>query len=74
MSFTPFYLTRWFSCKYYEYPSYSFAFAETISTDEIRKAVSAMDSMEINGRRLRVRAAGDKDKPNPRGSNSSNPA
>ncbi|TRY73366.1 hypothetical protein TCAL_01563 [Tigriopus californicus] len=39
----------------------AFAFAETKSADEIKKAVKAMDSIEIRGRRLRVRAAGDKD-------------
>lgn len=41
---------------------YRFAFAETISEEEVQKAVKAMDSNEINGRRLRVRSAGDKDK------------
>uniref|UniRef100_A0A0K2TSQ7 RRM domain-containing protein n=1 Tax=Lepeophtheirus salmonis TaxID=72036 RepID=A0A0K2TSQ7_LEPSM len=40
-----------------------FAFAETTSKSEIQKAIAAMDSKEINGRRLRVRAAGDKDPP-----------
>ncbi len=39
-----------------------FGFAETINREEIEKAVKALDSKEINGRRLRVRAAGDKEK------------
>ena len=41
---------------------FSFAFAETVSQEEVAKAVKAMDSQEINGRRLRVRSAADKDK------------
>ena len=43
-----------------------FAFAETISQEEVAKAVKAMESKEINGRRLRVRSAADKDKKGPR--------
>ena len=43
-----------------------FAFAETISQEEVAKAVKAMESTEINGRRLRVRSAADKDKKGPR--------
>ena len=39
-----------------------FGFAETTGKEEIDKAVKALDSKEINGRRLRVRAAGDKEK------------
>ena len=39
-----------------------FGFAETTVKEEIEKAVKALDSKEINGRRLRVRAAGDKEK------------
>lgn len=38
-----------------------FAFAETENKAEIEKAIEAMDSKEINGRRLRVRSAGDKE-------------
>ena len=41
---------------------FSFAFAETENKEEIEKAVKAMDSKEIAGRRLRVRSAKDKDK------------
>ena len=33
-----------------------------MSQEEVAKAVKAMDSQEINGRRLRVRSAADKDK------------
>merc|ERR1719151_540169 len=39
-----------------------FGFAETIGKEEIEKAVKALDSKELHGRRLRVRAAGDKEK------------
>lgn len=39
-----------------------FAFAETTSEDEIQKAIKAMDSKEIHGRRLRVRSSKDKDR------------
>ena len=35
---------------------------ETENKEEIEKAVKAMDSKEISGRRLRVRSAKDKDK------------
>merc|ERR1712012_752317 len=38
-----------------------FAFAETSSEEEIQKAIKAMDSKEIHGRRLRVRSSKDKD-------------
>ena len=41
---------------------YSFAFAETVSQEEVQKAVKSMESVEISGRRLRVRSAADKDK------------
>merc|ERR1711953_436835 len=37
-----------------------FAFAETSSEEEIQKAIKAMDSKEIHGRRLRVRSSKDK--------------
>jgi len=39
-----------------------FAFAETVSQEEVQKAVKSMESVEISGRRLRVRSAADKDK------------
>jgi len=39
-----------------------FAFAETSSEEEIQKAIKAMDSKEIHGRRLRVRSSKDKDR------------
>merc|ERR1712223_2008189 len=39
-----------------------FAFAETTSEEEIQKAIKAMDSKEIHGRRLRVRSSKDKDR------------
>merc|ERR1719264_2161043 len=39
-----------------------FGFAETTGKEEIEKAVKALDSKELHGRRLRVRAAGDKEK------------
>ncbi len=39
-----------------------YAFAETTSKVEVDKAVDALDSKEIDGRRLRVRSAKDKDK------------
>merc|ERR1712156_677896 len=38
-----------------------FAFAETTSEEEIQKAIKALDSKEIHGRRLRVRSSKDKD-------------
>ena len=41
---------------------HSFAFAETVSQEEVQKAVKSMESVEISGRRLRVRSAADKDK------------
>ena len=41
---------------------FSFAFAETTSEEEIQKAIKAMDSKEIHGRRLRVRSSKDKDR------------
>lgn len=37
-----------------------FAFAETSSEEEIQKAIKAIDSKEIQGRRLRVRSSKDK--------------
>ena len=39
-----------------------FAFAETDNEEEIQKAIKAMDSKEIHGRRLRVRSSKDKDR------------
>lgn len=39
-----------------------FAFAETVSQEEVQKAVKSMESVEISRRRLRVRSAADKDK------------
>jgi len=39
-----------------------FAFAETSSEEEIQKAIKAMDSKEIQGRRLRIRSSKDKDR------------
>jgi RNA recognition motif-containing protein len=41
---------------------FRFAFAETENKEEIERAVKALDSKEIAGRRLRVRSAKDKDK------------
>jgi len=41
-----------------------FAFAETSSEEEVQKAIKAMDSKEIHGRRLRVRSSKDKDDKN----------
>lgn len=52
---------KWLLCPNNTINISRFAFAETKSADEIKKAVKAMDSIEIRGRRLRVRAAGDKD-------------
>lgn len=43
---------------------FRFAFAETDTKEEIEKAVGKMDGLEINGRRLRVRSAGDKEPKN----------
>ena len=43
-------------------PFFRFAFAETSSEEEIQKAIKAMDSKEIHGRRLRVRSSKDKDR------------
>merc|ERR1712235_71925 len=39
-----------------------FAFAETESVDQIEKAKSAMEGVEIQGRKLRVRSSKDTDK------------
>merc|ERR1712241_531237 len=39
-----------------------FAFAETTSDEQIAKAIKALDSKEIHGRRLRVRSSKDKDR------------
>ena len=40
---------------------FRFAFAETESKEEIEKAMRALDSKEIAGRRLRVRSAKNRD-------------
>lgn len=47
---------------------FRFAFAETTGEDEIQKAIKAMDSKEIHGRRLRVRSSKDKDRKDKQGS------
>ena len=54
---------KWtFSPIFREFVFFRFAFAETSSEEEIQKAIKAMDSKEIHGRRLRVRSSKDKDR------------
>ena len=62
MSFSPVLPKKLINWLFIYWKFSSFAFAETDSQAEVDKAIKAMDSKEIKGRRLRVRAAGDTDK------------